>query len=93
MIFHGYCPFNHKTCFSNMLCRIVSRPRVCLGAGHFDHVPRGLTQFSAVSTPISFRRYHDESFGFRKRQEYVFPDCNTFSPSFHLLPVIVFIFF
>lgn len=31
----------------------------------------------APAAPGSARRYHDESFGFRKRKEYVFPDCES----------------
>ncbi len=58
--------------------RLVSSPRVWLGVGHFDHNPRFQMYLSAASSLITRRKYHDESFGFRKRQEYVFPDCVPF---------------
>ena len=35
---------------------------------------------------VNRRQYHDESFGFRKRREYVFPDCEL--GSFVIMDVI-----
>src|SRR5260370_18489279 len=42
--------------------------------------------FNPMGCLFTHRGYHDKSFGFRQRREYVFPDCELSSSFSHALP-------